>query len=1055
VNEGRGETLIARTGELRRLAAAWHRAVAGAPGAVVVAGEAGIGKTRLVRTFAAEVETAGGRVLAGGCLPLGTGDLPYGPFVTAFRGMLREVDPGAVPAILGPNRAELARLVPELRARPDAHGGAGLDAAPRAAEGPSPASSSIDDRYTQARLFEVVLGVVDRLARATPTALVVEDLQWADPSTLDLLAFLVRNLHEAPVLLVVTVRTDELDGRTAVVSHLAELERLATVERIDLGRLDRDDLGRLLAEELGRTVDPGVVDRVWQRTGGNPFFAEQLVAAATETDASRANDFLPPRLRDVVLARVATVSDAGQEVLRVASAAGARIDDGLLADVAELPAQTLRQALHEVTDRRILERSGDGSAAYLVFHHALLREVIHEDLLPAERARLHARFATALEARSGGVSDEGSSARPSPPPSSAELAYHWAAAGDDRRALAPTIEAARAAQRGYAWREANRHYLRALELWERLGPATTGAPADRVELLNRAADTAVLAGETAAAVELGRAAIAAVDPIAEPARAGALQERLRWYLWESGDRAAAAVAVDEAERLIPAEPPSPARSRVLAHRAAIRMGAGRFEESVADAEAAIEIARIVAAPTDEALALGILGWDLALLGRVDEGLARVREAIAIADGLESAEGMALGSTNLAVLLDRIGRPAESLEVAVAGWERARSLGVERTYGGLLLAVAAKAAIALGRWDEAAELLDTGSTRDPGGLAEVRLTIQRLRLATWRGDHATADDARDRLARVADERRSTEDRAAVLAAVAELAAVSGDIPGARSAVDEAFELATDGPPDPALAQLAATGLRVEADAAEAARARHDTIALDTARDRAGRIAARVEAIAAVLGAGRTTAGAGDLGRAGASPAPSRIVAFTVLCRAEAHRVETRDTADEWVGVAAAWEAIGRPFPAAQARYRAASATLRDRGSRTDARAALMAARETAARLHARPLVADIDGLARQARLDLDAAARRSPIGDEAAPDLGLTDRELEILRLIAGGWSNQQIADALFISRKTASVHASNIFDKLGASNRAEAGAIALRIGLVDRPPPPPGSVAAG
>jgi DNA-binding CsgD family transcriptional regulator len=1051
VNEGRGETLIARTGELRRLTTAWDRAVGGTSGTVVVAGEAGIGKTRLVRAFSAEVEGAGGRVLVGGCLPLGTGDLPYGPFVSAFREMLRDLDPGLVPAILGPNRVELARLVPELRRRPDTDAGAVADAARRVDEG----TSSSDDRYTQVRLFEIVLGVIDRLARVVPTAVLVEDLQWADPSTLDLLAFLVRNLHEERVLVVVTVRSDELEGKTAVVTHVAELERLSTVDRIDLGRLDRDDLGRMLAVELGRPVDPGVVDRVWQRTGGNPFFAEQLVAATAETDAAGADDRLPPRLRDVVLARVATVSDAGQEVLRVASAAGARIDDGLLAEVADLPPPTLRQALHEVTDRRILERSADRYGAHLVFHHALLREVIHAELLPAERARLHARFATGLEARAGDGREGESATGPSTSP--AELAYHWDAAGEDRRALAPTIEAAREAQRGYAWLEALGHYRRALELWDRVGSGATDAPVDRVELLNRAADTAVLAGETGAAVELGRAAVAAVDPIAEPARAGALQERLRWYLWESGDRAAAAVAVDEAERLIPTEPPSPARSRVLAHRAAIRMGAGRLQESAADAEAAIEIARIVAAPTDEALALGILGWDLALLGRVDEGLARVREAIAIAEALESAEGIALGSTNLAVLLDRIGRTAESLDVAVVGWERARSLGVERTYGGLLLAVAAKAAIALGRWDEAADLLATGPTRDPGGLAGVRLSVQRLRLATWRGDDATAEEARDRLSRGFNGLGATEDRAAILAAIAELAAVRGRIPEARAAVDEAFELATDGPPDPALAQLAATGLRVEADAAAAARARRDAEALDTARSRGARIAELVEATAAMLGVAAATPGADGAKEDGQpAPPPSRIVAFTVQCRAEARRLEDRDTAGDWTAVAAAWESIGRPYPAAQARYRAASATLRDRGPRPDARAALVAAGATAARLDARPLLADIDGLARLARLELDAAAAQpSATVDQAVPDLGLTERELEILRLIAGGWSNQQIADALFISRKTASVHASNIFDKLGASNRAEAGAIALRIGLVDRPPKPPGSIAAG
>jgi DNA-binding CsgD family transcriptional regulator len=288
---------------------------------------------------------------------------------------------------------------------------------------------------------------------------------------------------------------------------------------------------------------------------------------------------------------------------------------------------------------------------------------------------------------------------------------------------------------------------------------------------------------------------------------------------------------------------------------------------------------------------------------------------------------------------------------------------------------------------------------------------------------------------------------VLAALAEHAAIGGRVTEARGHVDQAFGLAQDGPPDPALAQLAATGLRVEADAAAAARAARDEVAVDAARQRAARIAQRVEAIAATLGAAGTGKG---------PPAPSRIAAFAVQCRAEAHRVEDADTADEWSVVAAAWEAIGRPYPAAAARFRAASATLRDRDPRQEATSALVAARATVAVLGARPLLAAIDTLARQARLDLDdVPPTMHAAEDDAGAGLGLTEREREILTLIAGGWSNQQIADALFISRKTASVHASNIFDKLGASNRAEAGAIAIRLGLVDRPPPPPGSAAAG
>ena len=1050
VDGARGQAFIGRTAELDLLAGAYARAAAGESRMVIVAGEAGIGKTRLIGAFADRIASGGGRVLAGGCLPLGSGGLPYTPFIEAFRNLFREVDPGALAALLGPGRGELARLMPEVRSRPDGP----------TADGPSDgrdvgtSRAVADDRFGQVRLFELVLGVLDRLARLAPLVLVIEDLHWADPSTRDLLAFLVRNLRDERVLLVATIRTDELDPHHAFLAYLAELERAERVDRVDLPRFGRDDLTRLVADALGRPPDTELVERTMERTGGNPFYAEQVLAAWRETGGGD----LPARLRDVVLARVAAVSEAGQELLRVASAAGARIDDELLVAVADLPPAVVREALREVLDRRILVPSGGSVDPHYVFHHALLREVIHGELFPGERARRHAAFAAALEVR---VADR-TAGRPAsgPAPTAAELAYHWDAAGDDRRALAATIEAGRIAELGYAFLDAHRRYLRALELWDRVaavgdvGPVSDlpvdrvgDRPGDRVWILVRAAETAVLIGEYRVAVDLGQQALASVDPEVDPARVAALHERQRWYLWEAGDRVAAAVAVAEAERLIPADPPSAGRARILAHHAGILMLSGRFAESVPIAEEAIAVARFVGAPSDEALALGVLGWDLALLGRADDGIERVRAGLAIADELGGVEGIALGATNLAVLLDRVGRTADALDVAAAGWERVRLLGVERTYGGLLLAIAAKTAIALGRWDEADAFLRLGLVHEPVGAAGIRLRIQRGRLDTFRGDLAAAGDVL-REARAADEAAGgTEDRAALLAAIAELAAIVGQAAEARAAVTEGLAMGADGPTDPALASLAASGLRVEADVAGRARARRDEAALDDARRRVREIIGQVERIAAMLGvpAGLETAVA----------LPTRDRTMAALCRAEALRLEERDQPAGWVALASAFDAIGRPYPAAYGRFRAGAAILRSRGDRHEARAVLTAARAGAARLGARPLLAEIELLARQARLELgrdevdaEPAEIAASTGSVIAADLGLTPREVEVLRLIAAGWSNQEIADALFISRKTASVHASHIFDKLGAGNRVEAAAIARRLGLDDGPPPP-------
>ena len=405
----------------------------------------------------------------------------------------------------------------------------------------------------------------------------------------------------------------------------------------------------------------------------------------------------------------------------------------------------------------------------------------------------------------------------------------------------------------------------------------TGHPAgDGVDLLVRAAETAVLIGEYRPAVAFGRRAIARVDPAADPDRAAALLERQRWYLWQAGDRAAAAEALAEAARLVPERPPSASRARILAHQAGILMSEGRFADSIPIAEAALGDARAVDSVPDEALALGILGADLALLGRIDEGLDRVREALAIAERIGSTEGIALGATNLAVLLDRVGRTEDALDVAISGWQRTREIGVERTYGGLLLAIAAKAALALGRWDEADDFLRRGLARDPVGAPGIRLRIQRGRLDTFRGDLEAATETL-RTARAADDAvGGTEDRAAILAALAELAVAQDHTTNVRAAVAEGLRLAAAGSTEPALAGLAVAGLRAEADAAARARARRDDAGLVDARRRATAIAGQLERLAGIhptsvgaeAGEGRADAGRRARGSLPCRAAPAR-------------------------------------------------------------------------------------------------------------------------------------------------------------------------------------------
>jgi predicted ATPase len=468
-------TLVGRVEELELLEAARVRAADADPAVVLVGGEAGVGKTRLVAELTARCVTDGTRVLAGGCVPVGDGALPYAPIVEALRALLGDVGVGAVRELVGPSWPELARLLPALGA-PEA--------------GPA-------GQAAQARLFELVLGLVGRLSEQAPLVLVVEDLHWADRSTRDLLAFLVRNLRRERVLLVVTYRNDE-PGQQRLGPYLAELDRASRVERIELSRLDQIQTGAQLVGILGAVPAADLVDGVFVRSEGNPFFTEELLAVVRA-----GSDELPATLRDLLRGRVQTLPDHARQVLAVVAVAGRRTSHRLLASVASLNDRQLDGALRAAVASQLLVTT-PGEDGYDV-RHALLREVIDADLLPGERARLHAALAQALTERP-------ELADGSPAVAAAELAAHWDAAGEPTRALPARVQAGLAADRAHAFPEAQRHYERALQLWEQVLQPDALAGTDRVELLTRAADAASASGRSQRALALLTTALELLDP---------------------------------------------------------------------------------------------------------------------------------------------------------------------------------------------------------------------------------------------------------------------------------------------------------------------------------------------------------------------------------------------------------------------------------------------------------------------------------------------------------------------------------------------------------------
>jgi DNA-binding CsgD family transcriptional regulator len=981
--------LVGRAGELAVLDAALAPARRDGPSVFLIGGEAGVGKSRLTREFAARVRAAGARVLAGGCVELGTDGLPFAPFTAVLRELVRDLGAEGVAGLLPGVTRDFARLLPEFGA---ADGEAG-------------------DIVARARLFEQVLGLLERLADDGPVVLLIEDAHWADRSTRDLLAFLVgRQQVMDGVLIIVTYRSDELHRTHPLRPLLAELGRLGWVERMDLPRLDRRHADELVARILGREPEPSLADQVYLRAEGNPLFVEELLCDC----ADGINRMLPASLRDLLLIAMQRLPDETQEVLRAASAGGQRNGHALLMAVTGLPDDELSRALRPAVEANVLTADADGYA----FRHGLIREAVLDDLLPGDHTRLHTRFAEALEADPGLV-----------PPGRAviEQAHHWYAAHDTVGALVSSWRAAAEAGRALAHAEQLTLLARVLELWDKVPDAGQRIGASHLSVLEHAAAVAKTAGEDDRGVAFATAALGELDPAVEPVRAALLLETralLRKRVGKGDLHADLQAALD----LVPPGVADAARAQVLLSMA--RQGCPPHGPDAAAAiDEALALARQAGDAATEASALPELAIVQSRAGDDATALESVRLARAIAERAGAYEPLLCAVTNESHVLEGMGEHEQAAEVARAGIASAENYGLARSAGAFLAINVAEPLVSLGRWDEAIEVIEHALALSPSQQT-VKGTLRQLagEVALRRGYLASAAQS-------------------ATAARAALGSADGGrhgqyyIPLAR--LDLELWLAEGKAADALVAADAAGGLDLAGDP----------------RYAWPLLAAAARAVTAATGGGRTDgalpAQAADLlARLGALAA--ELPAFgpvqqanRLTFRAEALRAEqaghlseaaARDSLDAFDAAAAAWERVGQPYPRADALLRGAEAALAA-GDRDGAAQRLRRAADLADGLGARPLADEIEAVSRSARIrSADHGAGPRPA---AAAPLGLTAREFEVLRLVADGRSNPEIAARLFISAKTASVHVSNILAKVGVASRGEAAAEAHRLRLFD------------
>ena len=839
-------------------------------------------------------------------------------------------------------------------------------------------------------LFASALALVGELGADGPVLVGFDDLHWGDPATWDLFEHLARNLVEERVVLVGAYRTDEVARDPPMRRRIAELSRVSTVERVALPGLDRHAVAVQVAAVLGTPAPPALVDELLRRGEGNPFFTEELVAAHLAGEA------IPAMLSDLLEADVASLDPAGRHVLAALATVGRDTDPELLATLVELDEAKTEAAVHAALDARLLVVDA-ATDAYRV-RHPLIGEVAYRAALPTERRRLHRAVAAALQTQPRFALTATDAA--------GELALHLDRAGDEAAAFEALFAAADAAE-VIAPATCLAHLTRILELWEQ--HATAEHEAQLLPRLWQAADLASAIGQNGHAVALARRALDLGDP---PEGRAWAYERLGRFLWSSGAIEASAETYAHAAALLATggEGAATGAAMTYAGLAQADLMFCRFDRAEHWARRALDVAATDDAATRSAAAR-VLGVVETLAGDLELGLDHCRAAV---DSAIAPHRWALANGMLAMVLFDVGDTEQALRAALDGAALSQRAGFDTSFGTFHLGVAARCLVRLGRWNEADNVLASVAALESTPIGAIQLDAAGAPLAARRGQREAAAELADRLRRHPSDPFSDAIIDAALVDV-HLAAKEWD----QAAIVAASALS----PDPDLAARLVARFTAGLITATVERtldqlARREPVDLEATLHELDRRLDRARSDPASI-----------------SPAATADITFAEAMVTRLRRAD----ADAFARAAVAADRIGDAWLAASARLLEADAAATV-GAAAQAVSALRAGYDIATTLGARPLVADIEALARRARISLEPPAVHA-LGARDATRLGLTTREAEVLALVAAGRTNREIGAELYVSDKTASVHVSNILRKLGVSSRVEAAAIAQRVGV--------------
>ena len=965
--------LVGRGRELTTLARLLEGARRGHSGIALVAGEPGIGKTRLLLELARRARADKWHVLLGRAYE-SEGMPAYLPFSEALHDYLRTCRPDEVRAHLEGVTPDAFRLLPDV---------AGWLPASRVESGARPpVRARRDPEAERYRLFESVCGVLLNIARSPPSGLLVclDDLHWADPPTLQLVLHLARKLDEAPVVLVCSYRSTASGAGQPLLDALAELSRERLRQRLILNALSRDELGTLLTS-LGGAAAPAVVDSIHAQTGGNPFFVRELVRHLRDqghdlarADLAAADWGVPEGVHQVIGKRLSRLSRQANQLLQASAVLGEPLTFNMLGAMLDLEPPPLLDALEETLRAGLLREEGE----QYHFSHALVRQTVYRGLAGARRQHLHLVAAAALERVQAPVLER----------HLGELAVHYARAGelaDPDKAITYAERAGEAANAVFAYEEAASHWRAALQQMDRYQVA----PERQARLLERLGDLTYLAGiDYDAGIAHLQRALQLYEQLGQADRAAHVHSRLGSALSmlpESWDLPRAVHHYRCAEAILAAGPPSSALGYVYAGLAQVAVWDVRVQDGLDASAKALDIAQRL---HDEALwahAAITRGGHLVSSGRISEGLDLMHRAWETADRLNdpvvffaaflgSAFAHWIGDPNeLRRWCDReLARPR--LDHAPGQRKRFLArLGAAHALAGDLQVARSLVSIVGVSYDAWEVLFWLGEWEQCAALASRRVAASQRG-----GERAFAFEATYDLARL---RRA-----------------QGEVEVARTLLEQALAVAVDG--GERSYELGVRGLLAQVCA--------ETDRLPEARRQ--------------LEQARVIAGNGEewRGLAGQLQLAEGVVAMAAGALPEAERhfqrcIEVyRRSAFPW-GEAEAQLLWGRG--------------LRRAGETASATQKLRAAEA----IYRRCGAGDVW---------LERLAREGQPEPPAAHPNGLSRREVEVLRLVAAGRTNQQIADELVISLNTVARHVSNIFGKTGVANRAEAASYAHSRGLI-------------